>query len=368
MGKLYSAHVLGSSASLECRVALYSAVVLSILNYGSEVMAYGSTTSFEKLNNIIDKRHHVYVKQLLHCRSNGAPINWFLAETGLKPIVYYKAIQMFSFYARMSLANKQIPAHQIYDRMFVMRLQPQQGHHNNCKDAYQSRYHKHLEDLAKKFDGKLEVDDMPWVKSMKKRVNQHWHTQWLQAMQQNDSTWSSIYVLFKQQPVMEPYLKTLVHPVTVALHKLRSSHFPFLRHLGQISNTDTACKLCDAAEEEDIAHFLLRCTAYRHRRALHKQIAHVKQHYSVQFQHEVDAYFDTDLPEHQQCAHMLSRTLPTAAQPHTQKHTRELWQAMWYTIFHKLDKHLHIVVTQRDAMLQSLTRNQLQQAITHNNQ
>jgi hypothetical protein len=81
MGKLYSAHVLGCNASLECRVALYNAVVLPILNYGSEVMTYGSTTSFEKLTDIIDKRHHVYVKQLLHCRSNGAPINWFLAET-----------------------------------------------------------------------------------------------------------------------------------------------------------------------------------------------------------------------------------------------------------------------------------------------
>jgi hypothetical protein len=66
---------------------------------------------------------------------------------------------MFSFYARMSLAKKEIPAHQIYDRMFVMRHQAQQGHHNNCKDPYQSWYHKHLEDLANRFNVKLEANE-----------------------------------------------------------------------------------------------------------------------------------------------------------------------------------------------------------------
>src|ERR1700682_4620800 len=90
---------------------------------GSEVMTYGSTTSFKQLCDLIDKRHHTSVKQLLRCRNNGAPINWFLAETGLQPILYYKAIQMFSFYARMSLSNKNIPAHQIYDRMFLISHQ-----------------------------------------------------------------------------------------------------------------------------------------------------------------------------------------------------------------------------------------------------
>jgi hypothetical protein len=366
MGKLYGAHVLGSNTSLECRLTLYKSVILPILNYGSEVMTYGSTTSFDKLSDTIDKRHHTYVKQLLHCRNPSAPINWFLAETGLVPIMYYKVIQMFSFYARMSLADKDIPAHQIYDRMFVMRLQPQHGRHSNCKDAYQSWYHKHLEDVAKKFSIKLEANDVSWIDSMKKSVTQHWYRKWSEAMHQNDSKWSTIYITFKQQPVMEPYMKPLVHPVTFALHKLRSSHFPFQRHLGWISNTHTACKLCDAAEEEDIAHFLLRCTAYRHRSALHKQIAHVKQFYNVQFQREVDDYFDADLPDNELCAHILSRTVPTPASPHTQKQRQQQWQSMWYTIFHKLDKHIHIVVTQREAMLLAHTRNQLQKEIKHN--
>src|ERR1700687_6399116 len=82
MGTLYSGHLLGSNTPFLCRVTLYTAIVLSISNYGSEVMTYGSTTSFKQLCDIIDKRHHTYVKQLLHCRNNGAPINWFLAETG----------------------------------------------------------------------------------------------------------------------------------------------------------------------------------------------------------------------------------------------------------------------------------------------
>src|SRR6202171_1690156 len=69
MGKLYSAHVLGSNTSLECRVTLYKSIILPILNYGSEIMTYGSTTSFDKLSDTIDKRHHTYVKQLLHCRN-----------------------------------------------------------------------------------------------------------------------------------------------------------------------------------------------------------------------------------------------------------------------------------------------------------
>ena len=363
MGKLYSGHLLGTNTPFLCRVTLYTAIVLSILNYGSEVMTYGSTTSFKQLCDIIDKRHHTYVKQLLHCRNNGAPINWFLAETGLQPILYYKAIQMFSFYARMSLANKNIPAHQIYDRMFLMRHQAQQGRHNNCKDPYQSWYHKHLEDLAEQFDVKLEANDMTWITTVKKKVHQQWYTTWLQSMQQNDSTWSTLYIIFKQQPVMEPYMKPLVHPVTIALHKLRSSHFPFQRHIGRINHTDTRCKLCNAAADEDIVHFLLHCTAYKHSSSLHKQINHVKRHFSVQFQQEVDKYFTTDLSDNEQCAHLLSRTLPTAVNPH--QHT--LWQAMWYTIFHKLDKHLHIVVTRREALLQAHTRNQLQQVIKHKN-
>jgi hypothetical protein len=207
-----------------------------------------------------------------------------------------------------------------------------------------------------------------WIDSMKKSVTQHCYRKCSEAMHQNDSKWSTIYITFKQQPVMEPYMKPLVHPVTFALHKLRSSHFPFQRHLGWISNTHTACKLCDAAEEEDIAHFLLRCTAYRHRSALHKQIAHVKQFYNVQFQREVDDYFDADLPDNELCAHILSRTVPTPASPHTQKLPTLLWQSMWYTIFHELDNHLLILVTQRDAMLVAHTRNQLQKAIKHNRQ
>jgi hypothetical protein len=364
MGKLYSTHVLGSNTSLQCRVTLYRSIILPILNYCSEVMTYGSTTSFEKLSARIDKRHHTYVKQLLHCRNKSAPIDWFLAETGLQPVVYYKAIQMFSFYARMSLAKKEIPAHQIYDRMFVMRHQAQQGHHNNCKDPYQSWYHKHLEDLANRFNVKLEANDMTWITSMKKIVNQHWDTTWKDSMQKHDATWSNIYIILKQQPDLEPYMKSLVHPVATALHKLRSSHFPFQRHVGRIDNTDTTCKLCDAAEE-DIAHFLLHCTSYRHRRALRKQIDHVKQHYNVQYQREVDNYFNNDLPDTQQCAHLLSRTLPPPSTPLLQ---RDRWQEMWYTIFHKLDKHIHILVTQREAMLLLDTHNQLQQAIRHNRQ
>jgi hypothetical protein len=110
------------------------------------------------------------------------------------------------------------------------------------------------------------------------------------------------------------------------------------------------------------------CTAYRHRSALHKQIAHVKQFYNVQFQREVDDYFDADLPDNELCAHILSRTVPTPASPHTQKLPTLLWQSMWYTIFHKLDNHLLILVTQRDAMLVAHTRNQLQKAIKHNRQ
>src|SRR3984893_11725962 len=74
MGKLYSGHLLGTNTPFLCRVTLYTAIVLSILNYGSEVMTYGSTTSFKQLCDIIDKRHHTYVKHLLHCRNNGVPI------------------------------------------------------------------------------------------------------------------------------------------------------------------------------------------------------------------------------------------------------------------------------------------------------
>ena len=159
-------------------------------------------------------------------------------------------------------------------------------------------------------------------------------------------------------------MKSLVHPVTAALHKLRGSHFPFQRHTGKISNTDTTCTLCHAAEE-DIAHFLLHCTAYNHRSALHTQIQHVKQHYNAQFQQAVDMYFNTDLPDVQQCAHLLSRTLPAASTPHKQS---EQWQAMWFTIFHKLDKLLHILVTRRETMLRITTTNQLQKAIKHNRQ
>jgi hypothetical protein len=365
MGKLYSAHVLGTNTSLECRVTLYRSIILPILNYGSEVMTYGSTTSFDTLTKRIDKRHHTYVRQLLHCGNKSAPIDWFLAETGLQPIIYYKAIHIFSFYARMALAKKEIPAHQIYDRMFVMRHQAQQGLHNNCKDPYQSWYHKHFEDLAKYFNVTLEANDMTWITSTKKTVNHHWDTSWKERMQKRDSTWASIYIIFKQQPVVEPYTKSLVHPVTTVLHKLRSSHFPFQRHVGRINNTDTLCKLCDAAEEEDIAHFLLHCTAYRHRAAVRKQIHHVKQHYNVQFQQQVDNYFNNELPDNQQCAHLLSRTLPPPSAILVQ---RDQWQAMWYTIFHKLDKHIHILVTQREAMLLSVTSNQLQQAIKHNRQ
>ena len=119
----------------------------------------------------------------------------------------------------------------------TLRHQAQQGRHNNCKDPYHSWYHKHLEDLAEQFDVKLEANDMTWITAVKKKVHQQWYTTWLQAMQQNDSTWSTIYIIFKQQPVMESYMKALVHPVTIALHKLRSSHFPFQHHIGRINHT-----------------------------------------------------------------------------------------------------------------------------------
>jgi hypothetical protein len=247
--------------------------------------------------------------------------------------------------------------------MFVMRHHPQGGKHNNCKDPYQSWYHKHLEDLAEHFNITLEVNDMTWMASMKKTVNQHWHITWLESMQRHEATWSTIYMMFKQQPSMEPYMMSLVHPVTTSLHKLRSCHFPLQRYVGRINDTGTACKLCHAAEE-DIPHFLLHCTAYRRRGALRKQIDHVKQHYTVQYQQQVDTYFNNDLPDTQQCAHLLSRTLPTPPTPQY----RTLWQAMWYTIFHKLDKHIHTLVTQREVMLVRITQHQLQQAIKHNNQ
>ena len=205
MGKLHSARVLGSKVTLECRVELYKSIILPILNYGSEVMTYGSTTSFNQLCNMIDKRHHIYVKQLLQCRSKSAAMDWCFAETGLKPIIYHKATYIFSFFARMSLADKHIPAQQIYDRMCVMRHQAQPGRHNNCKDPYQSWYHKHLEDLAKQFDINLQVTDMKWLDSVKKQLNRHWSTTWLTHIQSNDSTWSTIYSAFKHQPIAEPY-------------------------------------------------------------------------------------------------------------------------------------------------------------------
>jgi len=364
MGKLHSAHVLSSNVSLECRVSLYKSIILPILNYGSEVMTYGSTTSFNQLCDTIGKRHQIYVKQLLQCRSKSAAIDWCFAETGFEPIIYSKAAYIFSFYSRMSLANNNIPAHQIYDRMCVMRHQAQAGRHSNCTDPYQSWYHKHLEDLAKQFDVNLEVNDKTWIASVKKRLKQHWHTTWLRRMHDNDSTWSKIHTAFKQQPVAEPYLLSLMHPATTSLHKLRSSHFPFQRHTGRINDIDTTCTLCHAAEE-DITHFLLHCAAYKHRSALHKQIQQVKQRYNAQFQQEVDMYCATDLPDVQQCAHLLSRTLPTASTPHN--HSGK-WQAMWFTIFHKLDAHIHILVSQRETMLNTSTFNQLQKAIKHSRQ
>jgi hypothetical protein len=176
--------------------------------------------------------------------------------------------------------------------------------------------------------------------------------------------WAQIYRAFKQQPTVEPYMLSLVHPVTIALHKLRSSHFPLQRRTGTINNTDTRCTLCHAAEE-DMPHFLLHCSAYRHRLALRKHIDHVKQFYAVQYQQEVDMYFDDNLPDVQRCAHLLSRSLPTTSQQHIH---RNKWQAMWYTIFHKLDTHLYIMVQQREAMRRTFTYNQLQQAIEHSRQ
>jgi hypothetical protein len=212
-----------------------------------------------------------------------------------------------------------------------------------------------MEDLAKQFGVSLEVNDATWIAAVKKRLSHHWHNTWLSHMQGNDSTWSQIYRIFKQQPVAEPYLLSLVHPVATSLHTLRSSHFPFQRHIGRVNTTDTTCTLCHAAEE-DIAHFLLHCKAYKHRSALHRQIQHVKQHYDEQFQQDVDVYFNDDLPDAQQCAHILSRTLPAAFKSHKQV---EKWRAMWFTIFHKLDAHIHVLVTQRQAMLRTATTNQL---------
>src|ERR1700740_3027001 len=125
-------------------------------------------------------------------------------------------------------------------------------------------------------------------------------------------------------------------------------------------------RITHAADEEDIAHILLRCTAYTHRSALHKQIADVKRFYPVQWQQQVDEYFNTDLTAHQRCAHMLSRTLPIPTATLTHKHDQRKWQAMWYTIFHKLDHHIHVLVTRRDSMLLSHKYHQLQQSIKHN--
>ena len=196
---------------------------------------------------------------------------------------------------------------------------------------------------------------------MKAKLEKHWHAGYQQHMQNNASMWAKVYTALKQQPTVEPYMLSLVHPVSISLHKLRSSHFPLQRRIGRVNNTDTICTLCHAAEE-DMPHFLLHCTAYSHRRSLQKQIDHVKQFYAVQYQQEVDMYFDNDLPAIQRCAHLLSRSLPTAPQQHIQ---RNKWRPMWYTIFHKLDIHLYIMVQQREAMMRTSTYNQLQQAIEH---
>ena len=234
--------------------------------------------------------------------------------------------------------------------MCVMRHQPQSGRHSNCKDAYQSWYHAHLEQLAQQFDVSLEINDNKWLPSMKAKLEKHWHAAYQQHMQNNASMWAKVYTAFKQQPTVEPYMLSLVHPVSISLHKLRSSHFPLQRSINKVNNTDTTCTLCHAAEE-DMPHFLLHCTAYRHRRSLQKQIDHVKQFYAVQYQQEVDMYFDNDLPDIQRCAHLLSRSLPTAPQQQIQ---RNKWRVMWYTIFHKLDIHLYIIVQQREAVMSTL--------------
>ena len=39
---------------------------------------------------------------------------------------------------------------------------------------------------------------------MKTTVKEHLHTEWMKVMQQNESTWSTIYTTVKQQPVIEP--------------------------------------------------------------------------------------------------------------------------------------------------------------------
>ena len=103
---------------------------------------------------------------------------------------------IFAFFYRMTSAKHTIPAYQIYDRMCVMRHQPQSGRHSNCKDAYQSWYHAHLEQLAHQFDISLEINDNKWLPSMKAELEKQWHTTYQQHMQNNESMWAKVYSAF----------------------------------------------------------------------------------------------------------------------------------------------------------------------------
>ena len=166
-------------------------------------------------------------------------------------------------------------------------------------------------------------------------------------MAENTSTWRQVYLHIKQTPTTEAHVNTLTHMAAHSIHKLRGHHYPFQEFIACMSQASAACRLCKSHNNEDLAHFLLHCTAYTHRTALSKQNEELIQHSNEIVQQAVTKYFDSTHSPVVQCARLLSRTTP----PKPQNQDRPAWISMWQKLFTHLDDHIYIMVSQRDKQL-----------------
>ena len=233
---------------VDCQIELFEKVIEPILLYGCELWGTENTENIEKF------RLRSY-KQILKVR-NSTPSYIIYGELGKLPLKSSIKTRMIKFWSRLIMGKVDKISYQLFNIMI----------HDNCSYKWVNSIKNILDET-----GNSNIWLNQYIeKQTEKYITQNLKDQELQNIMANAnmSTKGKIYMSFKINWKLEPYLSTLDTERTISLIKFRTGNHRFPIETGRYKNIpikDRKCRFCNTLGDE--FHYLLECNRFNSSRA-----------------------------------------------------------------------------------------------------
>ena len=241
---------------LDTMLFLFNKTIIPILTYGSEIWGGGDL-------EVIDKLQLKFLKIIFRLR-NSTPSLMILGETGQLPVSVIIKSRFLNYWFNLSFnKNSNKLSVLIYDYIYKM-------HNLGFESTYCSNVYNLLIQVGQPGLWLTnELYDYSWFKCyVKNTLGDLYIQQWYNTLREK-SVYSN-YVTFKNDFLMEPYIKILPISCAIAFFRFRTTNnnVPLnkLRYLN-IPKDDRICLKCDMNEIGTEFHYLFVCPSFKESRS-----------------------------------------------------------------------------------------------------